>query len=376
VRFNQGPHAVYRGGEGWRVLARLGIEPTGAPPALAGARLLSGERLVPMPRNALGIARTPLLRARGRVQVARLFAALPKLRATDVAGRTAAEWFGDLDLTDDARQLVAMLTRVSTYSADLERLPAEVAVGQLQMSTAHGVLYLDGGWNQLVDALVERVGAGGAVMVDHDPATEVRPTAGGWMVRTGSGRSFAAPTVVLAAGGPAANGALLPEVPSAWRDPGPDVTAACLDLAVSRAPDPPVVFGLDEPLYLSTHCPPARLAPEGISVVAVARYRASGEPGDAQIDRAQLAALAARAGIDETSTVRARYLHRMVVVHAMPSASSGLAGRSPVAVDGADGLFVAGDWVGPLGWLADASMASGEAAGLLAASAARPVLAR
>ena len=37
----------------------------------------------------------------------------------------------------------------------------------------------------------------------------------------------------------------------------------------------------------------------------------------------------------------------------------------------APGLFLAGDWVGPDGWLSDASLASGEHAGLLAATAAR-----
>jgi hypothetical protein len=38
-------------------------------------------------------------------------------------------------------------------------------------------------------------------------------------------------------------------------------------------------------------------------------------------------------------------------------------------------VYVAGDWVGPRGWLADASLSSGEAAGLAAARpAAIPVV--
>jgi hypothetical protein len=38
---------------------------------------------------------------------------------------------------------------------------------------------------------------------------------------------------------------------------------------------------------------------------------------------------------------------------------------------GAPASFLAGDWVGPQGWLSDGSLASGERAGLLAAQAAR-----
>ena len=34
---------------------------------------------------------------------------------------------------------------------------------------------------------------------------------------------------------------------------------------------------------------------------------------------------------------------------------------------GLDGVLIAGDWVGPVGWLADGSLASGEAAGAIAA---------
>ncbi|WP_218015125.1 hypothetical protein, partial [Lactococcus garvieae] len=48
---------------------------------------------------------------------------------------------------------------------------------------------------------------------------------------------------------------------------------------------------------------------------------------------------------------------------AIPVATSGgLAGRPPVAVPDRPGAFVAGDWVGPEGHLADASLASAEAA--------------
>ena len=66
---------------------------------------------------------------------------------------------------------------------------------------------------------------------------------------------------------------------------------------------------------------------------------------------------------------RQRFLPQMQVVSGLPSLRQGLAGRPPVAVRGTPGLFLAGDWVGPEGWLSDGSLASGEQAGRLAAAA-------
>jgi hypothetical protein len=62
-------------------------------------------------------------------------------------------------------------------------------------------------------------------------------------------------------------------------------------------------------------------------------------------------------------------LANMVVTHLLPSPEQGLAGRPGVAVPGAAGIYLAGDWVGPSGWLADAALASGQRAGTLAVRA-------
>jgi hypothetical protein len=87
-------------------------------------------------------------------------------------------------------------------------------------------------------------------------------------------------------------------------------------------------------------------------------------------DGAQLEAFAAEAGVCDADVVVRRFLARMVVVSAMPSPELGIGGRPPVAVADAPGIFLAGDWVGPVGWLADGSLASGENAGLLAGDVA------
>jgi hypothetical protein len=90
---------------------------------------------------------------------------------------------------------------------------------------------------------------------------------------------------------------------------------------------------------------------------------------DAELDRAELHQFATVAGITDDQIVEERFLTVHVVTHVLPGPEDGLAGRPAVAVPGSPGLYLAGDWVGPSGWLSDAARASGQRAGLLAAGA-------
>jgi hypothetical protein len=66
------------------------------------------------------------------------------------------------------------------------------------------------------------------------------------------------------------------------------------------------------------------------------------------------------------AVVYRRFLPDMIVSHALPTvALGGTKGRPETAVRDVPGLFVAGDWVGPEGMLADASLASAKQAAIL-----------
>ncbi len=121
-------------------------------------------------------------------------------------------------------------------------------------------------------------------------------------------------------------------------------------------------------MYLSTHCPPADLAPNGGAVVHAMRYGARG----ADVDRASLDELVAGVGIDASTIVTERFLAHMNVAWTVPTPSrGGLPGRPPVTVPSHDGVFVAGDWVGPVGLLSDATAASAVSAATAARAARR-----
>ena len=369
VVFNAGPRAFYSGGPGEAALAALDISVRGGTPDSTHSYGVLDGTIHRLPAGPLTLLRTPLLSARSKVDVGRMLATLDRIDPSKSSSVSIGRWMTDAGLRDDAVALIRTVVRTATYTADVETFSADAALRQLQLALGSGVKYLDGGFAQIVDALRHAAVAAGAEVLDHEAVRSIDPAAPRtadptvpWTVRT-STRTFAARSVVVAAGGPDAVERLLP-VPLDRSGIGAPATAACLELAVRRPPDHPLLLAIDAPLYLSRHTPAAAgLAPDGLTVVHVMRYgaRTSDE------DRRDLWAHAALAGLHQRDVVAERFLHRMVVTGGLPLASAGgLPGRPPVQVRGADSLYVAGDWVGPEGMLADAALASGQRAAQLA----------
>lgn len=242
--------------------------------------------------------------------------------------------------------------RLSTYTNDVAELSADAAIRQLQIGARPGVLYLHGGWTQLLDGLERHVEVRPGVKV-----ARIEPAGGAMEVHTADGMLLGR-QVIVATGTPAAARSLLPADPG-WGNLGPPVTAACLDLGVCRIPTPGYVLGVDEPLLGVTQSPPARQAPGGHAVVQCLRYGAT----ETDADRLVLDGHIGRLGVRAEDVVASRFLARMTVAGAQPRATTGgLAGRPSVSASGQRGMWVAGDWVGNEGLLADASLASGQRA--------------
>ncbi len=383
--FNRGAHALYRKGAGRPVLARLGVQVRGSRPPLRGGMGRRGDVVDRLPLGPVTATRSRLVSRRGLTRLARVLAGMPRWRPTELGDRTAAAWFDELGLEGDERQLVEMLARTATYVADLDTVSADLVALQVRLAAQGNVDYLDGGWQTLLDGLgaaceragVERVPAAASAVVPEGRLVRVEVAAGrdgdgtGGAPDGGAATTLLAGAVVLAAGTPDAMASVLPQRPVAWAALAGPIHVACLDLGLAEPPPTRVLLGLDRPIYLICHAPPARLAPSGGAVVHGMRYLGAAEDLPAAELRRELEDHARLAGIDPDAAEEARYRHRMVSAGALPiPETGGLARRPGVTSAGFDGVFVAGDWLGPGAHLADAALATGEEAGRRAAERA------
>lgn len=354
--FNMGPHALYLGGPGTKILRSLGVHPDGVASPFPDYRLFKDGELHVVPSGPVSLMRTTVMGKAAKVRFGRLLGLLPVLKPARMAGTSVRQWLADRSLGADAEAVVRTLIRLSTYTDDVEDFSADAAIRQLQIGARPGVIYLHGGWAQLIEGLGRQVQVETGTKV-----LRVEPAGSGVEVHTPDGVLIAG-QVIVAPGAPAATRALLPEDPC-WPELGPPVTGACLDLGVTRIPQPGYVLGVDEPIMGVTQSPPARQAPDGQAVISAIRYGAT----DAGADRLALDGHVARLGVRTADIAASRFLARMVVGGAIPrAATGGLAGRPPVTASGQRDILIAGDWVGPEGLLADASLASGHHAARLA----------
>jgi phytoene dehydrogenase-like protein len=371
--FNQGGHALYLGGALRAALDRLEIGYTGGAPNYDRALALDGARMNLLPFTRDTIARTGLLNESERSALIDAFRAFLG-RVPPQAGEAVSQYLERLESPRKVRRVLEALIRLSTYCHAPDRLDAAAVAGQIVLGFK-GVLYLDGGWGGLVDGLQHRLASLGVAVRTALAAERIEPEEHGATVRFADGRSRSAAAVILAVG-PGEAHRLVPSLTALRRaaDLARPVRSLCLDLGLSKLPvkGRTRALALKRPLVFSVHSDAARRAPPGAALVQVMRYLGDGEgagPGD--FDELERFADRVQPGRREVEIARQR-LTGIVAANDYPRADrGGLAGRAAVTEPGRPHLFLAGDWVGPEGFLGDAAAASATLAGREAAACAR-----
>ena len=372
--YNQGPHALYRGGEAAAVLEELGVEYAGHAASVAGSAIRNG-RVFTLPVGGRSLMTTRLFGVRDRIEAARLLLAFRKVAAEGPRGVSVSRWLESESNDIAARQYVEAVIRLACYANAPGTIDVTDAARQF-VGAAAGVLYLDGGWATLVEGLREQVTQAGGTVQAGAKVSRIEQEGHRWAISIGDGRRLTTAAVVLAVSPGAASELLPGSADLATRHAAAvPALAACLDVSVSKMPVPRRRFaiGIDAPLYYSVHTKVARLAPAGMQTLSVAKYLHPDAPNDPAGSLIEL-----EHGLDllqpgwREHEVSRQYLPEMTVTTSLSSAAAGgMAGRRGPAVDGASGVFVAGDWAGAHGWLADAALGSArEAARLASASLA------
>jgi phytoene dehydrogenase-like protein len=394
-RFNLGPHAFYRGGAGASVYRELGVPVIGKPAKPKAVALFDGEEFR-LPTTILSLLGTSLLSIGGKAQLASALIHIRRFGGTHAGAGTLREWLDARFTNEGARRTLESLIRLATYSDHAESESAAAALTQMKVGL-RGTLYVDEGWQKIVDSLhsaaissgVNFVSSSRIVGVQYE-GNEVRAVEmGGLEVDADrmdtqaiaypetkpedvEGARLPAQTVLLAVD-PKTAAELTGPAGAIWATARP-VTAACLDVALRSLPQPKRTFalGIDRPLYFSVHSAWAQLTPKGGALIHTAKYRKERFATDEELEdtRARRNAAAAEdeheleALLDRMQPgwrdvlVHRRFLPAMTVTNALQNPGA----PRPSPVTPIRGLYLAGDWVGEEGMLSDAALASARAA--------------
>lgn len=358
--FNQGSHALYVAGSFKSVLDDFGVEVSGGPPDVPNGLALWGHDAHAWPIRPAGSDAAPPL---DQDECMMLATQMRRIARGDYDGRgqplraVTAAW------PPRVRAVIEALVRVSTYAHAPDLLDAKAALDQVRTSFA-GALYVDGGWASLVEGLAAAARKAGADLRTESRVSAVLPEEGGWRVEILGDASISCDAVILAVPpSEAIRIAASSKALAAMSSGLCPVRLMGLDLGLSPGVRPRTNFalGMTAPTYMSVHSAVANLAPEGGTLVHLARYLAPDEAPKAEAI-GELERLA-----DDLSPgwrsheMRRQRLVGLTVAHDIPRWQAG-GRRADGRVADATGLYLAGDWIGDREMLADAAAASARVA--------------
>jgi phytoene dehydrogenase-like protein len=367
---------MYPGGAASEVLRELGVSYTFGVPKNVFA-LVDGT-IHPFPVTPVRMLRTPLFGGAEKRELVGFMLRTGTISPASVRATSIADYINQHAQRPRVRALVRSVARVVVYTDALDLASAETFVARFQRATRHAAQYVDGGWQTIVDGLARAALAAGAVLRTSTGVESVRIDNGRASgVKLHGGDELTADAVLLALppsdalhllGSPAA-----PTLARAVVDMVP-AHIACLDVALEHLPSPRVTaaFDLQQPRFVTAQSTVARVAPKGGGLIHTLKQLDPSRPTDQHEDAREL-----EAALDQVQpgwrglVVERRFLPRMLASSLLPLASrGGFAGRPTYQSQDVSNVYFAGDWVGPRGYLVDASFDSArEAARLILGSA-------
>jgi phytoene dehydrogenase-like protein len=377
---NRGAHALYAGGAASEVLRELGVTYRYGVPKQVFA--LDSRGIHRFPVSAVDLLTTSLLNAAEKREFGGLFVKLARATPRDHAHQSVADWIETTVRRPRLQRMLISLARVQTYSSALDLISADVFISLLKQSTRHPIHYVSGGWQTMINGLRDAaVTAGVAIRTsaaaDRIELSDSQCTA----VTLRDGTHLDAAAVILALPPRDALELLGHEAPhlaQAVDDMQPGYVAA-LDVALRRLPAPkhPVVFDQDRAIFVTAQSTVADLTPaSGGAVVHVLTQLDPRLPTVAEEDREAMEAQLDRVQPGwRDQVVENRFLPHMLAVSALPLATNGgLASRTGTRSQDVPNVYFAGDWVGPDGYLFDATLGSAREAARALLESASPAM--
>src|SRR5215470_20081917 len=103
---NLGPHALYRGGPGMKILRELGVHPTGGTPRSSGQYAVRGGTKHTFPSGMFSMLTTGLFDLPAKFEAARLLGSFARIDGSGVMRLTCQEWVDREIAHPDVRKFI------------------------------------------------------------------------------------------------------------------------------------------------------------------------------------------------------------------------------------------------------------------------------
>jgi phytoene dehydrogenase-like protein len=363
--FNLGGHALYRGGAGEELLKELGVKIAGGIPDTKGYAIWNGA-LLELPDSLKSMLRTKLLTLSGKMELGKLMMKLRKIDAAAIKHMSLRNW-AEKEIKDPmVRHVFYALCRTSTYCIDPDQQVASAVIKQVQLGL-NGVLYIDGGWQTIVDDLSTKTVKAGVSLITNKNVSTIECEKMHHIHFT-DGDKLEVPYVIVTAG-PEQTFNLLEGAESTvlqeWKQQARPVYAACLDVALRKLPNPNHNFAIavDQHVLFSNHSRASKLSNDGSVVLQLLKYLGTEKEGHAKNHKQELEAVLDLMQPGWRNEVFAQqFLPKMTVVQ--DSITINDKQYFGPSVPEVPGLYIAGDGAGHGEMLVDAAFASGKRAAL------------
>lgn len=349
--FNLGPHAFYKTGKAKTILEELGINLHGNTPKLGGL-IVENHKQYTAPFSALGIFATNLLNWKERIEWITLLMKVHHIDPGKLDVLTFEKWVKQAAHSKRVQSLLFLLGRLATYCHAPERVSAKLMLSHLK-TVIGGVLYLDGGWQSIIDQLHNKAVMAGVHVQTHTAVKQMVPVEqGGIKLFLSNGVEIFGKNVICTTAPNEFIKLLCAKVHFPQRSfftQIPTVKGSTLDVALSQLPNPKRLFAmsLSAPLYFSVHSNYARLSKDGNSAIMhVFKYHHPDDHIDPKIVQNELEQFLEKLQPGwQTYKITSRYIPQMIVNQRLPQIGDEqnlLRSKTDIP-----GLYIAGDWADP-----------------------------
>ncbi len=356
-------------GDAANILTELGLSLPGGN-ATKGVHIhgILNHEVHVIPTDFPSIMSSSLLSWKAKFILGKLMGKIMRLTIYSIPEVSLKEWV-DSEISDPmVRHLFYSICRLTSYTNAPTLQLAKPVLKQVKRSLHEGVLYVDGGWDTIVQSLKKQAEALGAEIVSNKNVINIEHHEQYQIIQCSDGTVIHVPNCIIAAPPKEAmnmlNGAEYTSL-RLWNEQAIPVTACCLDIGINKLPNPKHQFaiGLDQALFFTNQSRAAKLSEDGTLVVSIAKYHDPMEEINVNADKQQLESVMdlLHPGWRKEVVVQ-QFLPKLTVSHDFPHVKR--RGNPGPSIPEMKGIYIAGEWAGHEEVLADAAVASGKRAAL------------